>query len=127
VALGVVGACRRDEPAEQQVLLWRPVNTWSGSTSLQTESFPGAGAFRVEWESREQPGAAPGSLKITLHSAVSGRPLAVVVDHEGAGHASAYVAEDPRDFYLVIESQRVDWSVKLEEGIRALSRPGGTT
>ena len=125
LVLLAAAACRREAVVDRQVMLWRPVNTWTGHTSLQTESFPGeTGAFRIDWESRPEPGAPQGRLKVTLHSAISGRPLAVVVDHEGVGHDKAYVSEDPREFYLVIDAEQIDWTVKVEEGIRAVSRQG---
>jgi hypothetical protein len=58
-------------------------------------------------------------FRVTVHSAVSGRPLVVAVDHHGAGRDTAYVNEDPREFYLVVESSAVDWDVAVDEGIRA--------
>ena len=96
------------------------MGSWSGHTSVQTESFVSeTGTFRLHWESRNDGSAPAGRLKIAIHSAVSGRPLAVVVDHWGSGRDSAYVSEDPREFYLVVEAERVNWNMTLEEGVRA--------
>jgi hypothetical protein len=39
------------------------------------------------------------------------------VDHKGEGSGVAYVTEDPRQFFLVIESSGVDWNVWVEEGV----------
>ena len=41
---------------------------------------------------------------VTLHSGVSGAPLLEAVEHKGVGRDVAYVTEDPREFFLVIES-----------------------
>jgi len=56
-------------------------------------------------------------FRVTAHSAVSGRPLSLVVDHPGIGHDTAYVTDDPRAFHLVIESSHVDWSVTADEAV----------
>jgi len=39
------------------------------------------------------------------------------VDHIGVGRDVAYVSEDPRAFFLVIESSGIDWAVSVEEGV----------
>ena len=36
---------------------------------------------------------------------------------QGEGSGVAYVTEDPRQFFLVIESSGVDWNVWVEEGV----------
>lgn len=119
--------CRAERPVERpvdrQVLVWTPVGSWSGRASLQTDSFTSdTGAFQIHWASQPGPTAAPGGLRVSLYSAVSGRPLLVAVDHEGAGKDSVYVTEDPREFYLVIDSRDTEWSVRLDEGVRAAER-----
>ena len=116
-------ACRRDRIVEKQTLIWKPVNTWSGSTSVQTESFPGqSGAFQIHWDSRPDGSTSPGKLRITLHSAISGRPLSVVVDHEGPGRDTVFATDDPRTFFLVIDAQGTAWTVKVDEGIPVVTR-----
>jgi hypothetical protein len=60
-------------------------------------------------------------LRVTLHSAISGRPLLVGVNQRGAGQNMAYVHEDPREFFLVIDASGVTWKMSLEEGLRALA------
>ena len=95
------------------------MGSWSGHTSLQTESFGSdTGMLRLHWESHNDGASAAGRLKIAIHSAVSGRQLAVVVDHEGSGSDLAYVNEDPREFYLVVEAKQASWNMALEEGVR---------
>ena len=93
---------------------------WSGTAVQQTEAFiSDTGELRITWEARNT-SASPGSLRIAVHSAVSGRLLEVVVDHRGAGRDVAYFNEDPRDFFLVIEPAAVAWSVEVAEGVAAI-------
>jgi hypothetical protein len=58
-------------------------------------------------------------LRIIVHSDVSGRPLLTAVDRRGAGKDVTYITEDPRTFFLVIESEDLEWSVEVAEGIPA--------
>lgn len=103
--------------------VWRPLGTWSGTALLQTEAFiSDTGLLRITWEARKASTPEAGTLRISVHSAVSGRLLVVAVDHDGAGRDVKYVAEDPRSFFLVIESTNVDWSVEVAEGIAATRR-----
>ena len=50
--------------------------------------------------------------------------LVQAVDQRGVGRGTAYVSEDPREFYLVVESSNLDWSVTVEEGIAATATDG---
>lgn len=122
---GVAGGCKRAEPPKSELVTsWQPVGTWSGHGNVQTESFTSStGSFKFTWESKSDPGDPPGTLKITLHSAVSGRPLVPAVDHQGDGTDTIYVSEDPREFYVVIEAQRTTWRLKVDEGISVLLTP----
>ena len=118
-----VSGCRRDKIVQREIIVWRPVNTWAGRSNLQTESFTSeTGSFQVHWVSKPDPGPASGHLKITLHSAVSGRPLSVVMEHDGPGEETVFASDDPREFFLVIDAERTNWSVKLDEGVRATQR-----
>jgi hypothetical protein len=40
----------------------------------------------------------------------------VAIDHSGPGEGIAYVAEEPRPFFLSIESAGLEWTVRIEEG-----------
>ena len=55
---------------------------------------------------------------MTLHSAISGRPLETVVEASGPGADTVHLAAEPRVAYLLIESDRADWLLTLEEGRR---------
>jgi hypothetical protein len=58
-----------------------------------------------------------------LHSGVSGRSLLQAVSHRGIGRDVTYVTEDPREFFLVIDGSNLEWSVSVDEGFPAVSRP----
>lgn len=107
-------------------VIWERLGAWSGTKSLQTESFTSdTGAFRIAWETR--PGQAPeeGTFLLTLHSAISGRPLQVVVDHRGLGAATAYVNDDPRIFFAVVDASNLEWSFTVDEAIATRIVPKG--
>jgi len=111
--------------ADEEITVWRPLGAWSGRGLLQTEAFSSdTGLLRVVWDARAAApaGSDAGTLQVSLHSAVSGRVLALAVDQRGAGRNITYVTEDPRSFYLVIESADLEWAVDVAEGIPALRR-----
>ena len=107
--------------ASTVVVIWEPLGAWSGQKSLQTESFTSdTGAFRVKWEARAGKLPGEGRFLLTLHSAISGRPLQVVVDHSGPGAATAYLNDDPRIFFAVVDASNVEWSFTFEEAVGSL-------
>jgi hypothetical protein len=123
LAANLCSVCGAAPPPAEEVTVWRPLGAWSGHGVLQTEAFiSDTGVLRVSWRA-EQAAPAGGTLRVSLHSAVSGRLLAVPVDRRGAGRDVAYVTEDPRSFYLVIESTDLAWSVDAAEGIPATRHP----
>jgi hypothetical protein len=106
----------RAEAASAVTTTWRSLGTWAGRGSRQTESFDVmTGAMRLRWETRA--GVTPGHFRVSLHSSISGRPLQVVVDQTGSGSNTAYLEDEPRVSYLVIESENLDWTASLEEAL----------
>jgi hypothetical protein len=124
-ALAAVGCrARADQPPKpaQGTVAWHQLGSWSGGGNLQTESFTSdTGTLRIRWETVAQPGAAAadagGAFRVTAHSAISGRPLQEAVDHAGAGSGVGYVQQDPHVFYIVVESNRLNWKFTVEEAI----------
>jgi hypothetical protein len=114
-------ACREQHPAEKHTrILWKPVGSWSGHGNTQTDSFEmEAGNWRVKWETHNPKDPKAGEFRVAVHSAISGRPLETAVEHRGDGRDIAYVDEDPRVFFLVIDSKDLDWSVTVEERLVA--------
>lgn len=113
-------SCRpqpRVEPRHTE-LGWRPIASWSGHGNTQTDSFNiGSGQWRIKWETSHEPIPGKGTFVLKVHSLVSGRFVEKAVDHRGVGHGVEYVAEEPRAFFLVIESSGIDWKVSVEEGV----------
>jgi hypothetical protein len=104
-------SARRDQTA------WRPLGTWSGHGHKQTESFTSdTGTLRAHWQTTN-PDATGGVFRLTIHSAISGRPLEQIVEHTGAGKGTAYLYEEPRVFHAVVDSAGLDWTVTIEEGV----------
>jgi hypothetical protein len=96
---------------------WRSLGQWAGTGSRQTESFDVAsGALRLQWSTAvtAAPGGAP-RFKASLYSAISGRPLQVIVEHQGAGAGTVHLADDPRVSYLVLDADGVSWTATLDE------------
>jgi hypothetical protein len=94
--------------------------SWSGRGSTQTDAFiSDTGSLRLRWETRNETTPGTGTLRVTLHSDVSGRPLLLAVDVRGVGRDIAYVSEDPRPFFLAVESANLDWTIEAEEAVAA--------
>ena len=120
----MLSACgaQQTTPAPQKTatqIAWRTLGTYSGRGSEQTESFTSdSGAMRILWEAK--PSGAPsssGTFRVTIHSAISGRPLFVALDQKGPGKGTAFVGEDPRVFFAEVDSRDLDWSFTVQERI----------
>ena len=125
LALPTVLACgSKSQPAPQETIVWRPLGKWSGHDLMQTEAFiSDSGSLRIDWEAPNETTPGQGALKITLHSGVSGRSLVEAVDHKGTGRDVAYVSEDPREFFLVIDASNLEWTVAVSEAVTATAPP----
>jgi hypothetical protein len=123
VALALLAwGCRGQATPATRVdtVAWKPLGSWSGHGVMQTEAFiSDTGSLRITWETSNEAVPGKGVFTVALHSGVSGRPLLEAVSHQGPGRDVAYVTEDPREFFLVIESLNLDWSVSVDEGFPA--------
>ena len=91
---------------------------------MQTDPFiSDTGSLRIRWETSHETPTGTGTFRVTLHSDVSGRPLLVAVDVRGAGRDTAFVTEDPRPFFLAVESTNVDWTIEADEAVAATAGP----
>jgi hypothetical protein len=114
------GRAERAVEAPQQVIAWKALGSWSGHGNRQTESFRSdTGALRVRWSATlvTRDPKVPAALRVTAHSAISGRLLEQVVDHHGDGNGVGYVNQDPHVFYLMVESDHLDWTLSVEEAV----------
>ena len=124
VALAVGCQSAKPPQAKPRQVGWRPIESWSGRGSTQTESFNIESTYwRIKWETKGETPPGKGTLQVVVHSAVSGRPLMEAIEHKGNGSGTAYVAEDPRLYHLVIESSGVDWSIAVEEAVASAAPP----
>jgi hypothetical protein len=102
----------------KEVVIWKTLGAWSGRGNAQTESFLGlTGALRMHWQTKNEARKGTGTFRLILQSAISGRALQETVDEKGLGEGTAYVAEDPRVFYISVESANLDWSFTVEEAL----------
>jgi hypothetical protein len=119
----VAAACtpqQQPQSKQQNQAAWEMLGSWSGRGNKQTDSFTSeSGALRIQWEARQSDTSSDGKFRLTMHSSISGRPLsAAIVDHKGAGKGTAFVSEDPRVFFVLVESQNLDWTFTVEERVR---------
>ena len=118
---GCDGAVARVEPstsAPADSTVWRALGTWSGRGDRQTESFDVVtGALRLRWQTRDGSPPAQGRFRVSLYSAISGRPLQTMVEQSGVGQGEAFMAEDPRIFFAVVDSADIDWTLAVDEGV----------
>jgi len=107
--LATASACRATQKRSEPLVIWRKLGAWSRHGSTQTESFVSdTGSLRVPWETRESARQAPagrGTFRVIVHNDVSGLSLGVAVDAHGAAPDTVYFNEDPRPFFLAVESE----------------------
>jgi hypothetical protein len=115
------GQARRPDEAPKPVVAWRTIGSWSGRGNRQTESFRSdTGTLRINWTTSSQSngdGGGAGAFRVAAHSAISGRLLEQAVEHRGTGSGVGYVNQDPHVFYLLIESDGVNWTFSVDEAI----------
>src|SRR5438093_5143891 len=120
LAVGLMNAgCGRqaqtNDQTPRQVVVWRTVGSWSGHGNRQTESFTSdSGALRIRWATTHEEPGGQAAFRVTAHSAISGRLLEQAVDQRGPGSGVAYVNQDPHVFYLLVESDHLDWTLSAE-------------
>jgi hypothetical protein len=114
-------------PADRDTVIWHKLGEWSGKGNVQTETFTcDSGGLRLRWEALNEIRPGAGRVKMSVHSAVSGRPLDTPVEHRGTGRGTAYFSDDPRIMYVVIESKDVEWSLIVDEAVPGkISQPAG--
>jgi len=117
----LVTSCVGDAPAARTpTVVWRKLGSWSGRGPMQTDPFiSDTGSLRLQWETRNEATPGTGIFRVTVHSDVSGRSLVLAIDARGVGRDTAYVTEDPRSFFLSVESANLDWTLAAEEGVAA--------
>lgn len=101
------------ESAETRVS--RELGSWSGTGSTTLGFVSESGSFRITWKAQNEDNARPGAFQLTLRSGISGRPMKVIADHQGAGGGSVEFGDDPRMYEFLVESRATEWSISVEE------------
>jgi outer membrane biogenesis lipoprotein LolB len=115
---------REKSERQPEPVIWRTVGSWSGRGNVQTGSFSvETGAMRIRWQTSNEAAPGAGAFRLSLHSAISGRPLQVAVDQKGVGRDTTYIEDEPRVSYLVVDSHDIDWAVTLEEAVPGAVEP----
>jgi hypothetical protein len=105
-------------------MIWERAGSWSGRGDLETNSFPSStGYLRFTWETTNETNPGEGRFKLIVGSSISGRLIQPVVDTEGVGQGVEYLSEEPRTFYIKVESANVDWNFTVDEGFSATIEP----
>ena len=107
-------ACKVQAPPHQLESVTGPLGSWQGRDSATLGFVSDSGRFTVKWEAKNESPAKSGRLHLTIHSAVSGRPLQEVVDFHGEGSGTYVYSDDPRSYNIMVDSANVDWSVSVE-------------
>ena len=77
--------------------------------------------MRIRWSTTHA--ATDGRFSLTIHSAISGRPMETVVDQAGNGEGTTYFTDDPRVFFAVVDASHLDWTFSIEEPVDVIITP----
>jgi hypothetical protein len=117
----VASACRgAPEPApvpaqEGATPRARQLGSWSGTGNTTLGFDSESGSFRTTWKAQNRDNARPGTFQLTRRSGISGRPMKVIADHQGAGGGSVEFGDDPRVYEFLVESTGIAWSISVDE------------
>lgn len=93
----------------------RQLGSWTGKGNTTLGFVSESGSFRITWSARNTYSARPGAFQLTLRSGISGRPMKVIADHQGAGGGSVEFGDDPRMYEFLVDSHDMDWAISVEE------------
>jgi hypothetical protein len=119
---GAVSACKPDAPPHQLESVTSVLGSWQGRDGATIGFVSDSGRFRIRWSAKNENPPKSGRLHLTVHSAVSGRPLQEVLDHRGEGSGAVDFSDDPRSYNIMVDSANVDWSIAVD-GISGVYRP----
>jgi hypothetical protein len=111
-----VGRSTTDSTSSQQRLITeaRLVGSWEGTGDKTIGFVSETGCFRINWKTRDEP-AANGTFRLTVRSAISGRPIQVIADHRGNGSGTVDFKDDPRMYDFLVDSAGLSWSFTVQE------------
>lgn len=113
---GPLGCAPKPTAEKPIVAVTRQVGSWQGHGTATVGDIPSeTGRFRITWQTSNESPAGAGTFKLTMRSAISGRPMQLVADHNGVGTGTANYDEGPRTYDFLVESANVDWTFQVEE------------
>ena len=117
LVIAALVACSPEPSTPQDIVaVTREVGAWQGHGTATVGDIPSeTGRFRIHWETTNESPAGAGTFKLTMRSAISGRPLQLVVDHRGEGAGTADYDEGPRTYDFLVESTSLDWKFRVDE------------
>lgn len=113
--IGTPSCSKPHTAAPQVVTVARPAGSWQGSGNATLGFVSDSGRLRITWRAHDEKAPGTGTLRVAVHSAVSGRPLKTIVDHRGEGEGVVSFDDDPRAYNLMVESVNLEWSLAVEE------------
>jgi hypothetical protein len=110
-------ACLSREPsgAGQRTTQAKQVGSWEGTGDRTIGFVSESGVFRVNWKTRSERPVGSGTFRLTVRSAISGRPIRIVADQRGEGSGTVDFVDDPRLYEFIVESANVGWWFDAEE------------
>lgn len=100
------------EPA--RLSAWRPIGTWTGDGSSETERFTTAGSeWRITWRTTGDPRKVC-ALGIYVYDS-AGTFVALAALRQGVGSDTSYVRAEPGEYYLSVISCASDWEIAVED------------
>ena len=120
VALAVLlsPACGPSAPAapQKRITQAKQAGSWEGTGNKTIGFVSESGVFRINWTTRNQRPAGSGRFRLTVRSAISGRPIRVVADQKGEGSGTVDFVDDPRMYDFMVDSSNVEWSFTVVVG-----------
>jgi type II secretory pathway component PulK len=99
----------------QRIAQAKQAGSWEGTGDRTIGFVSESGAFRVNWKTRNERPVGSGTFRLTVRSAISGRPIRIIADHRGEGSGSVDFVDDPRLYEFIVESANVGWWFNAEE------------
>lgn len=101
--------------AQEQVIAWKGVGTWTGSNDATTETFLiGSGVWRIRWEVEGFPGFVP-RLIVWAHPSGGARSRTPIISHDSDGQGTVDLQNGPGRFALEVVASNGEWMLTVEE------------
>lgn len=118
LAMFFSAACRpaaEPSPSPNRITQARQAGSWEGTGNKTIGFVSESGVFRLNWKTRNERPAGSGTFRLTVRSAISGRPIRVVADQHGEGSGTVDFVDDPRMYDFMVDSANIEWTFHVEE------------